>query len=107
MSDSTFTFDLNQLAERTRAACWRIPAGETAFRRLETRSRDQYDPKNGFMIPLKRGTRECYAVELVPCDPDDAGAVSLRKDHDQNQIRIDAEVLYDLWIENLPAGTLI
>lgn len=99
--------DFDQLAERVRAACWRMPAGEMEFRRLATRSKDAYDPKNGFMIPLKRGTHDCYAVELVPCDADAPGAVSMRKDHDPYQIRIDAETLYDLWVENLPDGVMI
>lgn len=99
--------DFDQLAERVRAACWGMPPGEVEFRRLATRSRGEYNPKNGWMIPLKNGTHDVYAVELVPCDADAPGAVSLRKDHDRFQIRINTQSLYDLWVENLPDGVMI
>ena len=98
--------ELPRLEERVRAASWLVPRKEIQWRRLETRTRDQYDPNSSWMIPLTRGTPEVFAVELVPCDPDDPGAVSVQKNHTADQIRADARIMYDEWMENLPADAL-
>ena len=97
--------DMARLAERVRAAAWMVPAKETHWRRLETRSREQFNRRSGWMIPLQGGTAEVFAVELVPCDPDDPGAVSLQRHQSAEQIRLDAEVLYDLWVEEVAQRT--
>lgn len=99
MADRTIVVDMTQLEERVRAAAWMIPEKETRWRRLATRSRGEFDPKSGWMIPLDGGTEDRFAVELVPCDADEPGAVSMQKNELPEQIRLDAQVLYDLWEE--------
>jgi hypothetical protein len=96
--------DMARLAERVRAAAWMVPAKDTHWRRLETRTREQFSPRSGWMIPLRDGASEMFAVELVPCDPDDPGAVSIQRHQSAEQIRLDAEVLYELWLEEQPQG---
>jgi hypothetical protein len=98
--------EMPRLEERVRAACWMVPPKEIQWRRLETRTRERYDPKASWMVPLHRATPECYAVELVPCDADDPGAVSLHKLQTADQIRMNAQLLYEEWMENLPADML-
>lgn len=98
--------DMVVLEERVRAASWMVPEKETRWRRLETRTGAEYDPRSSWMIPLRPGTPERFAVELVPCDADDAGAVSLQKNLSPEQLRLDAQVLYDLWEEGLPRDAL-
>jgi len=106
MPTSPKTFDLEQLEERIRAAARMAPEKDTVFRKLVTRSKQEHDKRSSWQIPLREGTDECYAVELVPCGPDDDGAVALEKEHSDEQVRLDAQAAYDFWIENLPADAL-
>jgi hypothetical protein len=98
--------DMARLEERVRAAARLIPRKDRQWRCLITRTRDEYNPKGHWVIPLRQPTHDCYAVELIPCDPDDPGSVSLHKEELPEQIRLDAQVLYDLWVERLPEEVL-
>jgi hypothetical protein len=98
--------DMARLEERVRAAARLIPKKEINSRCLVTRSRAEYSPAAPWMVPLRHPTAECYAVELVPCDEDDPGSVGLHKEELPEQIRTDAQVLYDLWLERLPIDVL-
>lgn len=101
------TFDIERLEERVRAAARQLPAPEgSEFRRLETRRREEYDPGSGWMIPLKKGNRDVYAVELVRCDPDAPGAVLIQQNSSDLAVRTAAQAMYEMWIEELPAGAL-
>jgi hypothetical protein len=106
MADTPVGLDMPRLIERVHAAARMIRGKSPQFRRLTTRSREQFDPASGWMVPLNGGTPELYAVELVPCDEDDLNAVAIHRDHDSDQLRLDAQVLYDLWAESLPADAL-
>jgi hypothetical protein len=98
--------DMVRLEERVRAAARLIPKKEIQSRCLATRTRHEYNAANPWVIPLHHPTPDCYAVELVPCDEDDPGSVGLHKEELPEQIRIDAQVLYELWIERLPMDVL-
>jgi hypothetical protein len=102
MADPTIHLDMPRLVERVQAAARMIQGKTYQFRRLETRARAQYNPRSGWMIPLVNGDDTYFAVELVPCDADEPGAVAIHRHHDANQARLDAEVLFDLWAEMLP-----
>lgn len=99
MNEPGVQIDMAVLEERVRAAAWMVPEKEVRWRRLETRTRDRYDPRSSWMVRLHPGTDDKYAVELVPCDADDPGAMSLQKHQLPEQLRLDAQVLYDLWEE--------
>lgn len=103
MPDTGTGIEMPRLIERVHAAARMIHAKTFQFRRLASRSRAQFNPRNGWMIPLKNATDDLYAVELVPCTEDDDGAVAIHRDHDSSQLRLDAQVLYDLWAESIPA----
>jgi hypothetical protein len=106
MADTTFELDMPRLVERVQAAARMIHDKTFQFRRLATRSRRQFNPRNGWMIPLNNGTDDVYAVELVPCQPEEEGAVAIHRDHDTPQLRTDSQVLFDLWLESVPASPL-
>jgi hypothetical protein len=98
--------DMDRLEARVRAAARLVPRKEMQWRRLVTRSREEFDHKAHWMVPLHHPTHDCHAVELVPCDADDEGAVTLHKEELPEQIRLDARVLYELWMEQLPEEVL-
>ena len=101
------TFDMARLEERVRAAARRIDhKNGTEWRRLESRSRAQFDPRSGWMIPLEHGTTDIYAVELVPSADGAPGSVMLRRNADDAEIRTSAEAIYEMWVEELPAGSI-
>jgi hypothetical protein len=106
MADRAPAVDMAVLEERVRAAARMVPQKETRWRRLEARTREQYNPRSGWMMPLVEGTRARFAVELVPCEADDPGAVPIQKSESHEQARLDARVLYDLWEEEQPADEL-
>ena len=99
MPPETIGLDMPRLIERVHAAARLADPKTISFRRLATRSRREFNPKNGWMIPLRYGDDDVYAVELVPCEPGDPGAVAIHRHHDPQQCRVDAQVLYDLWAE--------
>lgn len=98
--------NMDQLVERVRAACRMVPEKDSQFRRLETRSRDEYDPKSGWQIRVEGGSPDVYAVELAPCGEDAEGSVLIQRHSDENRIRTDAGAMYDLWHERLPLDAL-
>jgi hypothetical protein len=110
MADRTLLVDMAVLEERVRAATWLVPEKGTRWRRLAGRTHEQYaasTARSSWMILLRPGTAELFAVELVPCDPGEPGSVSLQKNQSPEQIRLDAQVLYDLWEEELPRDALM
>ncbi len=104
MADTGIGIEMPRLIERVHAAARMIPGRTFQFRRLATRSRTQFNPRNGWMIPLIGASDDLFAVELVPCGDDDERAVAIHRDHDASQLRLDAHVLWDLWAESLPAA---
>jgi hypothetical protein len=106
MPEEAIGIDMPRLIERVHAAARRIRSKSIQFRRLETRTRAQcVADRAGWTIPLVNGSDSLFGVELVPCTEDDEGAVAIHHNHDTAQLRLDAQVLWDLWAESLPDRT--
>lgn len=95
--------NMDRLTEVVKAASRMTPEKEAAWRRLVTRSQDEFKHGHGFQTPVRGGTPGVYAVELVPCEAGADGSVMLQRHSDESRVRSDAGALYDLWIERLPA----
>lgn len=104
--DEQMLIEMAQLEERVRAAARMVPRKGMESRCLETRSEEEFSPRSAWMMRLRNPTADCFAVELVPCDPDHPGSVVLHKEELPAQIRLDAHVLYELWMESLPMEVL-
>lgn len=107
MTTGEKVLDLNLIENLVVAASRQLGERRSEFRKLQARSAGEYDRSSSWMLPLKSPSREVYAVELVRCDGDDPQGVLLDQHHQNpEQARSDALALYELWVEELPAGAL-